>query len=122
MKSISKISGLLAPRATAHRQWSRRDFLRAAGIGAASSAALFPFIPVASAQTASATGIKRLLLVTQPDGTILNRWRSNGTGAAFVGGSKTPPLVGAVLSPLARHRAVITLVDGLDITSGELAR
>src|SRR5258706_5599754 len=122
MKRMSGISVLLAPRATALRPWSRRDFLRAAGIGAASSAALFPFIPVASAQTVAATSIKRLLLVTQPDGTILNRWRSNGTGAAFVGGSKTPPLVGAVLSPLERHRAVITLVDGLDITSGELAR
>src|SRR5579883_2566137 len=34
---------------TTRREWTRRDFLRAAGVGA-SAAALAPFIPVASAQ------------------------------------------------------------------------
>lgn len=103
------------------REWTRRDFFRAAGIGA-SAALLYRFMPVAQAQTAQ-QGIKRLLLFTHPDGTIINRWRSNGTGTAFPGkpaagstinSAKTPALVGPVLSPLERHRSIVTLVDGLD--------
>jgi hypothetical protein len=109
------------------REWTRRDFFRAAGVGA-SAAFLAPFVPEASAQV-SQSGIKRLLLFTHPDGTIINRWRSNGSGTPFPGmpaagatvsSAPTPALVGPVLSPLERHRAITTFVDGLDNKSGEL--
>jgi hypothetical protein len=102
------------------RPWSRRDFLRAAGIGA-SAAALSPFIPV-PAEAAPSAGIKRLLLFAHGNGTILNRWRSNGTGAPLASGALLPQLAGPILAPLDRHRSAITLVDGLDNASGGLPR
>src|SRR5579871_1722117 len=115
-------------RAHSLREWTRRDFLRAAGIGASASV-LAPFIPVASAQVA-AQGIKRLVLFSHPDGTVLNRWRSNGTGTPLVAGMPDgshvemplPQLVGPILNPLERHRPALCLVDGLDQHCGWLPK
>ncbi|HEX4619942.1 MAG TPA: DUF1552 domain-containing protein, partial [Myxococcaceae bacterium] len=107
-------------RVSTSRPWSRRDFLRAAGIGA-SAAALAPFVPL-PAEAAPTAGIKRLVLFTHGNGTIINRWRSNGTGAALQNGALIPPLVGPILAPLERHRSAISLVDGLDNKAGLLPR
>lgn len=98
------------------RAWTRRDFLRAARIGAAGTA-LLPFFPT----SASAGGsIQRLLLFSHGNGTIIHRWRSNGAGAPLTNGAALPELVGPILAPLERHRSRLTLVDGLDQISGSL--
>ncbi len=112
-------------------EWTRRDFFRAAGITSAASV-LYSLVPMmgGEARAQSAAGIKRLFLFCTPDGTILNRWRSNGSGTPFVGAPTgttpnsmtTPQLVGPILAPLERHRANLTLVDGLDMKCGMLSR
>lgn len=99
------------------REWTRRDFLRAAGIGAAGGA-LLPFFPTPAQAGA---GIQRLVLFSHGNGTILDNWRSNGSGAALANGAALPELEGPILAPLERHRSAVTLVDGLDNWSGHFA-
>ncbi len=95
------------------KRWGRRDFLRAAGIG--STAALLPFVPrVGRAQDERPL---RLLLLQNGNGTILQRWRSNGGGTAFRHNEALPTLAGPILGDLDRHREDLLLLDGLDIGS-----
>jgi hypothetical protein len=80
--------------------------------------ALAPFIPTLA--EADASGPKRLLLFTHPQGSNPDRWRSNGGGARFTNGGALPELQGPMLTPLNRHRSGLILLDGLDITSATL--
>ena len=96
------------------KRWNRRDFLRAAGISAG-AAALSPLLPrVGEAQVEMP---KRLLLIHTGNGSILERWRENGSGAAFRSGEALPALRGPILEPLDRHRDRLLLLDGVDIAA-----
>jgi hypothetical protein len=96
------------------RSWSRRDFIRAAGI-AAGAAALAPWVP--SESQAATSGLKRLILVHTGNGSLLERWRSNGAGAKLVDGAAIPELKGPILSPLDAHRERLVLLDGIDLAA-----
>jgi hypothetical protein len=96
------------------KRWSRRDFIRAAGI-VGGAAALGPWIP--SPSHAASGGLKRLLLIQTGNGSVLERWRSNGAGAAFKDGAVLPELQGPILAPLERHRDKLLLLDGIDLAS-----
>jgi hypothetical protein len=63
------------------------------------------------------TSPKRLILIQTGNGTILENWRSNGTGAAFRNDQPLPALSGPILAPLDRHREKLLLLDGLDLSS-----
>lgn len=99
------------------KHWSRRDFIRAAGLSGV-AAALTPFIPTLSTEAAAqTTGLKRILLVTTGNGTILWNWRNNGAGAPFQNGQPLPQLQGPILAPLDAYRDNLILLDGIDLTS-----
>lgn len=59
----------------------------------------------------------RLLLIQNGNGTILERWRSNGGGTPFRSGEALPTLAGPILGELDRHRQDCLFLDGLDIGS-----
>jgi hypothetical protein len=75
-----------------------------------------PFFPTTTAD-AEDDAIERLFLFTHPNGSIPDRWRSNGAGEPLRSGAALPELVGPMLAPLDRHRGRLVLLDGLDITS-----
>jgi hypothetical protein len=107
-------------RQTTDNAWTRRRFLRAAGIGA-SFGAMAPFVPSLLAEAQEVGGApKRLLLFTHANGSLVDRWRSNGGGTAFTSGGALPALQGPILAPLDRHRDRLILLDGLDIRSATL--
>lgn len=96
------------------RNWSRRDFLRAAGVSAAASAVL-PLVPrLAAAQEAAP---KRLILLQSGNGSVLHKWRDNGDAPALTSGETLPRLAGPILAPLDRHRQEVLLLDGLDLSA-----
>ena len=96
------------------KRWNRRDFLRAAGVSAG-AAALLPLLPpIGEAQVELP---KRLLLIHTGNGSILERWRSNGSGTAFRSGEALPALRGPILAPLDRHRERLLLLDGIDLAA-----
>ncbi len=84
-----------------HR-WSRRAFLRAAGIttGAGALAALFPLPAAAGVQP------KRLVLVTHGQGADMTRWAPTGTETAFT--------LSESLAPLAPIQDRLLVLDGID--------
>lgn len=93
--------------------WTRRRFLKAAGLGGV-SLGLGPLLPhLGSAQHRRR---KRLILIQTGNGTVLERWRQNGDGR-FVPGEHFGRLQGAILGPLDRHRNAALLLDGVDYTS-----
>lgn len=94
--------------------WTRRHFLRSAGIASA-AAAVAPLLP--SEGHAAGSGLKRLILVQTGNGSILPNWRSNGSGAAFADGAALPELRGPILSPLDAHRDSLLLLDGIDLST-----
>lgn len=96
------------------RRWSRREFIRAAGI-VGGAAALAPWVP--SESRAATSGLKRLLLVHTGNGSLLERWRSNGAGEPFANGGAIPELQGPILAPLNAHRERMLLLDGIDLAS-----
>jgi hypothetical protein len=93
------------------KPWTRRRFLRAAGITAAG--ALLPFVP--SLRASAYAPARRLVLFSTGNGTWLPNWRSNGPGSAFTHDAPLPALEGPILSPLERHRDRVILLDGLDL-------
>ena len=96
------------------KSWSRRDFLRAAGI-AGGAVALTSWMPAES--RAASTGLRRLLLVQTGNGSILEKWRSNGSGEPFVDGQAITALAGPILAPLDAHRHRLLLLDGIDLSA-----
>lgn len=103
------------------REWTRRDFFRAAGIGAA-GAALLPFVPIPAAHACSGTHPRCLVLFAHGNGSIPNRWTSNGPGTPFTNGGTLPVMQGPILAPLDRHRTSIALLDGFDFRAGLMSR
>lgn len=97
------------------KRWTRRDFMRAAGIGAG-GVALSSWVPTLSTE-AQGTAPKRLLLLSHGNGSVLDRWRDNGSGEAFVDGAALPALRGPILEPLDAHRDKLLLLDGIDLTA-----
>ena len=85
------------------RRWTRRCFLRAAGIGAA-GAGLLPFVPRSIADAAE--GPKRLVLVTHGNGVDLTRWRPTGGETDFA--------LSYILEPFEPYRDWLLVLDGLD--------
>lgn len=95
-------------------RWSRRRFLRTAGI-TAGAAALLPYVPRLAA--AAGPPAQRLITFTMPMTTLRDEWTSNGSGPAFVSdGSALPPLAGSILSPLAGLESKLAIVDGVEPT------
>lgn len=86
--------------------WTRRDFLRAAGVGA-SVAAVAPFLPLPKAEGADAP--KRLILITSAQGTDMTRWRPTGSEQSFD--------LGTQLSPLEAYQRNLLVLDGVDNTA-----
>jgi hypothetical protein len=100
---------------SASRSWSRRRFLRAAGVSAG-VAALLPYIPrLASADVPPA---RRLITFTMPMTSLKSEWVSTGSGAPFISGAALPALDGAMLSPLAPHASKLVVLDGIEPTVG----
>ncbi|GEM_PF-5732071 len=99
------------------KKWNRRDFIRAAGLSGIAGA-LLPFIPnLSSLGNAQTGGLKRLLLLTTGNGTVLDNWRSNGPGTPFNHNEALPELKGPILAPLNKYRENLLLLDGIDLTS-----
>jgi hypothetical protein len=103
------------------REWTRRDFFRAAGIGAA-GAALLPFVPIPAAHACGTAHPRCLVLFAHGNGGIPNRWTSNGTGTPFTNNAALPVMQGPILAPLNRHRQSLALFDGFDLRAGMLTR
>ena len=85
------------------RKWSRRTFLRAAGVTGA-AATLAPFLPVPMAE--AGVGPKRLVLITNGQGTDFTRWRPTGTETDFT--------LSHQLDPLAAYQNRMLVLDGVD--------
>jgi hypothetical protein len=85
------------------RNWNRRAFLSAAGVGA-SAVALAPMMPRPLAEAQS--GPKRLLLITSGQGTDMTRWRPSGTETSFT--------LTEQLDPLAAYQDRMLVLDGID--------
>ncbi len=88
-----------------HRKtrWSRRAFLRAAGVsGAAAAVASLLPRPLAEA----ATGPKRIVFITNGQGTDMTRWRPTGGETDFA--------LGSVLDPFEAFRDRLLVLDGVD--------
>lgn len=85
-----------------HARWSRRSFLRAAGIGlpTAALAALFP-VPAAAAEQP-----RRLILVTHGQGAEMTTWRPTGTETNFT--------LSAQLSAFEAVKGQMIVLDGVD--------
>jgi hypothetical protein len=83
-------------------RWTRRDFLRSAGVtaGAGALAALFP-IPAAAGNQP-----KRLVLITHGQGADMTRWSPTGTETSFT--------LSYGLSPLAPIQDRLLVLDGID--------
>ena len=94
------------------RNWTRRDFVRAAGItgGAALLTQLMPRVGAAAP-----SGLKRLILVHNGNGSVLDAWRSNGSGTPFKHDQTLPALKGPILAPFDSLRERVLLLDGIDI-------
>lgn len=101
--------------------WTRRDFLRAAGLGAGAMA-LTPFLPTldAAAQTGPAGArAKRLIVFCHGNGSLLEYWRPSS-------GGRTDWAAGQILAPLTEagpdrpngYRDQMLLLDGIDNISG----
>jgi hypothetical protein len=86
-----------------HTRWSRRRLLAAAGIGVTGSA-LAPFLPRSVAE--AATQPKRLVLITNGQGTDMTRWRPMGTETDFT--------LSYALEPLAAYQSRMLVLDGID--------
>ena len=101
-----------------NKHWTRRDFLRAAGVSAG-AALLSPLLPTLSteAHAQTAAGAKRFLFITTGNGVILPQWRSNGTGTPLTPNAALPQLMGPILAPLDPYRSNMLLLDGLDFSS-----
>jgi hypothetical protein len=83
--------------------WSRRRLLSAAGLGVMGTA-LAPFLPRSVAQ--AATQPKRLVLLTNGQGTDMTRWRPTGTTTDFT--------LSYALSPLVAYQDRMLVLDGID--------
>src|SRR5262245_66601005 len=83
--------------------WTRRSLLRAAGLGTI-GAALHPFLPRSVAD--AATGPKRLILITNGQGTDMTRWRPTGSEASFT--------LSYPLEPLVAYQDRMLVLDGID--------
>jgi hypothetical protein len=98
------------------KRWNRRNFMKAAGIGAAAGA-LSSWVPTLSAE-ADGTTPRRLLLLSHGNGSVLEQWRNNGDNP-FVDDRALPALEGPILEPLDRHRDKLLLLDGIDLSIHE---
>lgn len=85
------------------RRWDRRTFLKAAGVGAGLGA-LAPLFPLPLAEASD--GPKRLLLVTNGQGTDMTRWRPTGSESSFT--------LSYCLAPLAPFQSRMLVLDGID--------
>ncbi len=84
--------------------FTRRRLLSAAGLSAF-GAALAPFLPGSLAD--AAPGPKRLILITNGQGTDMTRWRSAGT-------SETDFTLNYALEPLTPYKDRMVVLDGID--------
>ena len=97
------------------KNWTRRDFIRTAGLGGAASL-LLPFIPQLSMESfAAPSGLKNLILLSTGNGTMIDSWRSNGSGTPFSSGQALPDLQGPILGPLNGFKDNLLLLDGIDL-------
>ena len=91
------------------RTWSRRDFLRAVGLGTA-AASLANYVPAMASD--NGTVPKRVVFFISPLGSrILGGWRP----MLSHGDAITPESLGPILSPLGGYADKMLLVEGLDI-------
>lgn len=86
------------------RSWTRRDLLRAAGLGGL-GAALAPFLPRSVADGAPAP--KRLIMITYGQGTDSTRWRPTGSEENFT--------LNYCMEPLAAYKDRLIVLDGMDV-------
>jgi hypothetical protein len=89
--------------------FSRRNFLRGAG----GATLALPFLPsLGRAGGGGPTAPRRLVVVVQPQGFIMDEWRPTGTGSDFQ--------LSPILSPLEPLRDRIVVVSGLDNVAPDL--
>jgi hypothetical protein len=91
------------PVAVLRRRWSRRTFLRAAGISA-SAGAFASLMPRSTVE--AAPGPKRIVLITSGQGTDMTRWRPSGGETDFT--------LSTLLDPFERYRDRLLVLDGID--------
>lgn len=85
--------------------FSRRGFLGALGLGAASA-----FVPLLNASGEGSTGPKRVIFFFTPHGTIWDAWRPTGTETNFK--------LSRILTPLAKHQQKLVILDGVQVKVG----
>ncbi|MBR56597.1 MAG: hypothetical protein CMH54_00915 [Myxococcales bacterium] len=91
------------------KTWSRRDFLRAAGLGTATASMLY-YMPALALDGAPVP--KRVVFFVSPLGSrIVGGWRPMLDHGAIV----TPGDLGPILAPLSDYAEKMLLVEGLDI-------
>lgn len=85
-------------------KFSRRRLLGGLGV----SAAMLPLLPIFESESeAGQLGApKRLILLTTPNGTVLEDWRPSGTENNFT--------LGPILAPLADYQDRMLVLDGID--------
>lgn len=83
---------------------TRRNFLKGAG----GVAVGLPFLPSLSgrARANCDAGVRRLVVIHQQQGMIMEEWRPSGVGSSFE--------LSPILAPLAAHQEDIVVVSGLD--------
>lgn len=84
----------------------RRAFLQSLGV----AGALAPLVPLLTSEAQAGGVPKRLVLFFTPHGVIYDRWRPRGSGTDFE--------LHGILAPLARHRAKLVVLGGMDLNLG----
>lgn len=88
-----------------NQRLSRRDVLRGMGLGVGAS--MLPFLPLTEREAEAQDGqLKRLILITSPNGTVLEDWRPLGNENDFT--------LSPILAPLAPHKDRLLILDGID--------
>ncbi len=97
-----------------NKTWGRREFLKAAGLG--TGAMLAPYIPILEQEAQAQGGFpKRLVLITTPCGSVMNKWRPTGTETNFNPSYILQPFVSdAQRSGKPSHKDKLLIVDGID--------
>ncbi len=97
------------------KPWTRRRFLRAAGIYGAAGAML-PFLPTFG--SAQPSDNRKLLLITTGNGSVLPHWRPKRDGAELATGDSLDSTTSRILAPiLERHASRTIVIDGLDMAA-----
>lgn len=102
MKRESGTSKPLASSPLRRGRSTRRNFL----LGAGGATLALPYLRSLDVRAGGSAPVKRLVVVVQPQGFIMDEWRPIGTGSDFT--------LSPILAPLEPHADRVVVVSGLD--------